>query len=109
MHSSSAAVLDEPGTVIPAELTRLAHVQLDALREIANIGAGHAATALSQMTGRQVGIGVPNVSMAARSALSDVVGRGDAPMILTRVRTQGAFDGGLVIALSEPMAHTLTD
>ncbi|MEP7066466.1 MAG: chemotaxis protein CheC, partial [Gemmatimonadota bacterium] len=34
-------------------------MELDALRETANIGAGHAATALSQMTGNTIMITVP--------------------------------------------------
>ncbi|MDE3129247.1 MAG: chemotaxis protein CheC, partial [Gemmatimonadota bacterium] len=33
------------------DLSTLKERQLDALREVANIGAGHAATALSQMVG----------------------------------------------------------
>ena len=35
--------------------------QLDALREVANIGAGHAATALSQLTNRRILVEVPTV------------------------------------------------
>lgn len=35
--------------------------RLDTLKEICNIGAGHAATALSQMIGRPVGLEVPRV------------------------------------------------
>ena len=38
-------------------------LQLDALREVANIGAGHAATALSQMTNRTIMISVPEVNI----------------------------------------------
>ncbi|MCZ6917054.1 MAG: chemotaxis protein CheC [Gemmatimonadetes bacterium] len=38
--------------------------QLDALREVANIGAGHAATALSQLTERRIMINVPEVTVA---------------------------------------------
>jgi chemotaxis protein CheC len=38
--------------------------QLDALREVANIGAGHAATALSTMTGQAIMIKVPTISIA---------------------------------------------
>jgi len=37
--------------------------QLDALREVANIGAGHAATALSTMTGQAIMIKVPTISI----------------------------------------------
>ena len=40
-------------------------IQLDALRETANIGAGHAATALSQMTGSTIMIKVPSISVAS--------------------------------------------
>ena len=43
----------------------LKELQLDALREVANIGAGHAATALSQMTNRTIMIDVPEVNVRA--------------------------------------------
>ena len=39
--------------------------QLDALREVANIGAGHAATALSQMINSRIMIDVPQLQVAA--------------------------------------------
>jgi len=38
-------------------------VQLDALQEISNIGASHAATALSQMVNRDIQIGIPKVKV----------------------------------------------
>ena len=38
-------------------------VQLDALQEISNIGASHAATALSQMVNRDIQIGIPTVKV----------------------------------------------
>jgi chemotaxis protein CheC len=41
-------------------LTRYTDIQLDALRELANIGSGKASTALSQMLGRSVDISVPS-------------------------------------------------
>jgi chemotaxis protein CheC len=44
-------------------------VQLDALREVANIGAGHAATALSSMTGNTIMVTVPRMTV---SRLEDV-------------------------------------
>ena len=47
------------------DLRRLTPRQLDALREVANIGAGHAATALSQMTEQRIMISVPQLSVAA--------------------------------------------
>ena len=91
-----------------SELAMLKHIELDALREIANIGAGHAATALSGMTSSHVSIGVPSVTLARRTAIAEIVGR-DMPMIITRIRAEGAFDGGLVVAFTEPAAQQLTD
>jgi len=41
-------------------LTRYTDTQLDALRELANIGSGTASTALSGMLGKSVDISVPN-------------------------------------------------
>ena len=41
----------------------LKELQLDALREVANIGAGHAATALSMMTNHTIMIAVPEVNV----------------------------------------------
>jgi chemotaxis protein CheC len=40
---------------------RYTELQLDALRELANIASGNAATALSQMLGREVELNVPRV------------------------------------------------
>ena len=41
-------------------MTHYSDIQLDALRELANIGSGTASTALSGMLGRSVDISVPN-------------------------------------------------
>jgi chemotaxis protein CheC len=48
----------------PDDVRALSAQQLDALREVANIGAGHAATALSQITGERIMISVPELSIA---------------------------------------------
>ncbi len=63
-----------------AKVQGLRDTELDALKEVANIGAGHAATALSQLTGRRIMIDVPSVEVcqiedapAAISESDDVV------------------------------------
>ncbi len=40
---------------------RLSAVQLDAIKEVANIGGGHAATSLSQLLGKKVMVHVPKI------------------------------------------------
>jgi chemotaxis protein CheC len=48
--------------------------QLDALREAANIGAGHAATALSQITDRIIMVQVPEVRILPLEAVGAMLG-----------------------------------
>ena len=52
--------------------------QLDAIREVANIGAGHAATALSGMTNKTIMITVPRVYVRPLEEACDLVGAPDA-------------------------------
>jgi chemotaxis protein CheC len=52
----------------------LTDVQLDAIREVGNIGAGHAATALSQLIGKKVFITVPRVACLPVQKITDLVG-----------------------------------
>src|ERR1041384_7553493 len=61
-----------------ANLPALSDLERDALREVANIGAGHAATALSQMTGRKIMISVPEVSVRALEQVAELVGPPDS-------------------------------
>ncbi|GAH69692.1 unnamed protein product, partial [marine sediment metagenome] len=44
-------------------LKNLSERQLDSIKEIANIGSGHAATALSQLTKKKVMVKVPEVKI----------------------------------------------
>ena len=48
--------------------------QLDALKEVENIGAGHAATALSQMTNRRIMISVPKISVTRLEDVAELLG-----------------------------------
>ena len=54
--------------------TQYTDVQLDALRELANIGSGTASTALSAMLGRSVDISVPSALVLPMSEAVDHVG-----------------------------------
>ena len=61
------------------DLMSLKEPQLDALRETANIGAGHAATALSQMTGGTIMISVPTITIAALEDVPSQIDDGEEP------------------------------
>ena len=55
-------------------MTAYTALQLDALRELVNIGSGNAATALSRMLGRPVDISVPNPRVLAVADAVEAVG-----------------------------------
>jgi chemotaxis protein CheC len=62
------------------DLQSLTALQLDALREVANMGAGHAATALSQMTGATIMISVPEIQAALLEELPPELGPAEQPV-----------------------------
>jgi chemotaxis protein CheC len=58
-------------------VTRYTELQLDALRELANIGSGTASTALSGMLGRSVDISVPKAQALPFAEAVDAAGPGE--------------------------------
>ena len=55
----------------------LSELQRDALREVANIGAAHAATALSLMTGTRIMISVPTITVTPLAKLAPLIAHAD--------------------------------
>ena len=85
------------------ELTEL---QLDALREMANIGSGNAATALAGMLGRPVDLSVPS---AAALPLADAVDAvGDVAEEVTAVGIQVVGEIGATVLLTFRPEHAAT-
>jgi chemotaxis protein CheC len=66
---------------------------LDALKETANIGAGHAATALSNLTGRTVMVSVPEVSVLPLEQVGSMLGDPGEVVSAVIVRVQGDMEG----------------
>ena len=74
----------------------LSNLERDALREVANIGAGHAATALSQMTGRRIMISVPEVSVRRLEEVALLVGPPDTVIAGVLMHVMGDLTGRTV-------------
>lgn len=75
---------------------RLSALQLDALSEVGNIGAGHAATALSQLLGTAVGVTVPRVRLLSVTEVSSVFGGPENLVGAVYSRLLGDLSGGLL-------------
>jgi chemotaxis protein CheC len=83
--------------------------QLDAMREVANIGAGHAATALSGMTNRTIMITVPRVYVRPLEDACDLVGTPDAVIAAILMHMMGDLTGRAMVLFPERAAQTLCD
>jgi chemotaxis protein CheC len=79
--------------------------QLDALREIGNIGAGTAATALAQMTGTTVPMEVPRVSILPVERIADEAGGGDALAAAVFLGVHGDAPGHMLFLMRAEAAR----
>src|SRR5512138_3043835 len=80
-------------TLSPSVRRSFSPARLDALKEVASIGAGHAATALSLMTGARIMIEVPMVNVGRLSELSPNIAPPDAPIVSIMMEMHGALNG----------------
>lgn len=83
--------------------------QLDALREVANIGAGHAATALSQMTGARIDVSVPFLQVAAVEEVPETLGAKDAVIAAVMIHILGDLTGRTLLVLPIKSARRLSE
>ena len=83
--------------------------QLDAIREVANIGAGHAATALSGMTNRKIMITVPRVYVRLVEEACDLMGPPDSVIAAVLMHMMGDLTGRALVLFPQRAALTLCD
>ena len=77
--------------------TQYTDLQLDALRELANIGSGNASTALSAMLGRSVDIDVPNALVLPIGEAVDHVGSPEAEATGVVLGVTGDFEASVLL------------
>lgn len=90
-----------------AQLETLDPAQLDALKEVANIGAGHAATALSEMTRRRVMLTVPRVTSFRLEEAAAEIFPGDEPCAAVELPIVGDVPGHTLLVLDLATARGL--
>jgi chemotaxis protein CheC len=80
---------------------RYTELQLDALRELANIASGNAATALAQMLGREVDLNVPRVLALPLADAVEACGSPEEATVSVVIPLEGDVTG-VVLLLIEP-------
>jgi chemotaxis protein CheC len=87
--------------IVPLTLSDL---QRDALKEVGNIGAGHAATALSQLLNTTVKLAEPTIDVLKFRDLSSRIGAGDRSVAALHMYIRGEAPGQMVVLFDRDQA-----
>ncbi|MCD4813059.1 chemotaxis protein CheC [bacterium] len=86
------------------DIRALSDIQLDAVREVGNIGAGHAATALSQLIEKKIMITVPKVLCLPLNKVVDLVGGPQSLIAGVTMHVLGDVSAKIVLILPRKSA-----
>lgn len=90
-----------------SEFRPFADLQLDVLREVGNIGAGHAATALSKLLDKPVDMMVPKVRIVPFEEIAESVGGVEQVVVAIFLRIEGETPGNMFFILTQESAKRL--
>lgn len=77
----------------------LNNLQIDVLREIGNIGAGNAATALAKMLNKKVDMDVPRVKIMEFKDVSETLGSAESIVAGILLKVEGDLTGNIMFIL----------
>ncbi len=87
----------------------LSNLQVDALKEIGNIGAGNAATALAQMINSKIDMNVPKVSILEFDKVPELLGGADSYVVGIYLTVTGSAPARILFILPVAQACRLVD
>ncbi len=91
------------------DLNQIDNMQYDVLREIGNIGAGNATTALSLMLNSKIDMKVPNVELLEFKELSEIVGGAEILIVGILITLGEDIDGMMMFMMELEAARHLVD
>lgn len=90
-------------------LDNLNDLQFDVLKEIGNIGAGNATTALAKMMNKKIDMNVPRVDLVPFTNLPDIFGSPEEVLAGILVQLDGDIKGMMMFLVKEKSAHNLVN
>lgn len=90
-------------------LDQIDSMQFDVLKEIGNIGAGNATTALSTMINGKVDMNVPNVALLEFKDLPDMVGGAENIVVGILITLEGEINGMMMFMMEQKSAYHLVN
>lgn len=91
------------------ELDSMDVVQYDVLKEIGNIGAGNATTALATMLQVKVDMKVPTVALLDFQELPEILGGAENIIVGILLTLSGNIDGMMMFVLERDAAHSMVN
>lgn len=91
------------------DLNELSSMQYDVLRELGNIGAGNATTALSRLVNSKIDIGVPQVRLLGFDELPSIVGSEEKVMVGILLMLSGDIQGMMMFLMDPQVAKKLVN
>ena len=91
------------------DLSSFNNLQLDAIKEVGNIGTGNAATALSQLLSCMIDMDVPKADLVSIYSISEYYGTPEAVVGAVFVRSMGEFGCSLIFIQDEEDANLMVD
>ncbi|SFM31889.1 chemotaxis protein CheC [Gracilibacillus orientalis] len=91
------------------DIENLSQHHLDVLKEVGNIGAGNAATALSSLLGKKIDMSVPAIKIVDFNELMAFVGGPEQVIVSVFLRIQGEAPGSMFFVLSPVEARSLVE
>jgi chemotaxis protein CheC len=88
---------------------KLSAVQADAIQELGNIGAAHAATTLSQMLGSTIEMSVPAIRVVELSQLGQYMGEESAAMVAFELQGDIPHGGYILFYITRESAVRMTN
>jgi chemotaxis protein CheC len=88
---------------------KLSAVQADAMQELGNIGAAHAATTLSQMIGSTVQMSVPGIKAVDIAELGSYMGEESAALVVFELQGEIQHGGFVIFYITRESAIRLTN
>ncbi|WP_155618140.1 chemotaxis protein CheC [Paenibacillus campinasensis] len=80
---------------------------MDVLKEVGNIGAGHAATALSHLLNKPIDMAVPMVQLLPFERIAECVGGAEQLVLAVFLRVEGEAPGNLFFIMSPEAGKNL--
>lgn len=91
------------------DLDNMNNTYLDVLKEIGNIGAGNATTALAQMLQRKVDMSVPQAELVEFQHIGDMIGGEETIMAGVYLTVQGDITGSMMFLLEKSSSRHLVN